>query len=196
MNFKTENGALLVSLEGRIDSANAPAVEKELNGIRAENPAETVILDCEKLQYISSAGLRVILRMKKAVPDTKLVNVGNEIYDIFEMTGFTEMMEIIRAYREISIDGCEVIGEGANGKVYRLTQDSVVKVYRNPDALPEIHRERELARRAFVLGVPTAIPYMVVRIKGGGYGSVFELLNATSFSKLLSRNEKSLRNIE
>jgi uncharacterized protein (TIGR02172 family) len=68
----------------------------------------------------------------------------------------------------------------------------VVKVYLNPDALPEILRERELARMAFIAGVPTAIPYDVVRIEGGGYGSVFELLNATSFAKLLNRNEKTV----
>ena len=195
MEYMLENGALIVSLEGRIDSTNAAAVENELTGIRAANPAETLILNCENLQYLSSAGLRVVLRAKKAVPDTKIIHVGNAVYDIFEMTGFTEMMEIQRAYREVSIEGCEVIGEGANGRVYRLAQDSVVKVYRNPNALPEIHRERELARTAFVLGVPTAIPYAVVRIREGGYGSVFELLNATSFAKLLIRGEKSLDEI-
>ena len=104
-------------------------------------------------------------------------------------------MEIRKAYRVISVEGCEVIGQGANGKVYRIDPDTIVKVYLNPDALPEIHRERELARAAFVLGVPTAIPYDVVRIEGGGYGSVFELLNATSFAKLLIRGEKTVDEI-
>ena len=105
------------------------------------------------------------------------------------MTGFTEMVDIQKAYRVISVDGCEVIGQGANGKVYRIDADTIVKVYLNPDSLPEIHRERELARAAFVLGIPTAIPYDVVRV-GDGYGSVFELLNATSFAKLIINGEK------
>jgi uncharacterized protein (TIGR02172 family) len=112
------------------------------------------------------------------------------VYNILDMTGFTDMMEVEKAYRVFSVEGCEVIGQGANGKVYRIDRDTIVKVYLNPDALPEIHRERELARTAFVVGVPTAIPYDVVRIEGGGYGSVFELLNATSFAKLLIRKEK------
>ena len=107
------------------------------------------------------------------------------------MTGFTEMMPISKAYRRISVDGCEVIGQGANGKVYRIDPDTIVKVYYNPDALPDIHRERELARTAFVLGVPTAIPYDVVRV-GEGYGSVFELLNAKSFSKLIAADPDGL----
>ena len=121
--------------------------------------------------------------------DLKIINVQPEVYEIFDMTGFTEMVDIQKAYRVISVEGCEVIGQGANGKVYRIDPDTIVKVYLNPDSLPEIHRERELARAAFVLGIPTAIPYDVVRV-GEGYGSVFELLNATSFAKLIINGEK------
>lgn len=186
---------LTIELSGHVDSANAADVEKAITAIREENLPSSIVVDCENLAYISSAGLRIILRIKKSTPDTKLVNVSSEVYEVFDMTGFTEMMEIQKAYRTISVEGCEVIGQGANGKVYRIDPDTIVKVYLNPDALPEIHRERELARAAFVLGVPTAIPYDVVRIEGGGYGSVFELLNATSFAKLLIRGEKSVDEI-
>ena len=105
------------------------------------------------------------------------------------------MMEVKKAYRVISIDNCEVIGQGANGKIYRIDRDTIVKVFLNPDSLQEIQRERELARTAFVLGVPTAIPYDVVRIESGGYGSVFELLNAKSLGNLLRDGEKSLDEI-
>jgi uncharacterized protein (TIGR02172 family) len=148
------------------------------------------VIDLDHLEYTTSAGLRIILRLKQDVDDTKIINAHPEVYNILDMTGFTDMMEVEKAYRVFSVEGCEVIGQGANGKVYRIDRDTIVKVYLNPDALPEIHRERELARTAFVVGVPTAIPYDVVRIEGGGYGSVFELLNATSFAKLLIRKEK------
>ena len=124
----------------------------------------------------------MLLRLKKAHNGFKIINCKPEVYDIFDMTGFVEMMEISKAYRELSIDGCEVIGEGANGIVYRTDPDTIVKVYKNHDALEEIHNERELARKAFVMGIPTAIPYDVVKV-GDYYGSVFELLNAKSFRK-------------
>ena len=194
MNFEHSfsDGVLTIFLAGRIDSGNAAEVERCITAIREANPAAAIVLDCEKLEYISSAGLRVILRCKKSVADTTLVNVSPEVYEIFDMTGFTEMMDVRKAYRVLSVEGCEVIGQGANGKVYRIDRDTIVKAYLNPDALPEIHRERELARTAFVLGVPTAIPYDVVRLEGGGYGSVFELLNAKSLAKLLATGEKSL----
>ena len=66
-----------------------------------------------------------------------------------------------------------------------IDRDNVVKTYKNADALSEIQHEREVARLALILGVPTAISYDVVRV-GNSYGSVFELLNAKSFSKLLA----------
>ncbi|MBR4768042.1 MAG: anti-sigma factor antagonist [Lachnospiraceae bacterium] len=191
MKFKLNQDLLTIALEGHIDSANANETEAAINEIRSANPSKAIVFDCEALQYISSAGLRIILRTLKAVPQTSLVNVSSEVYDVLEMTGFTEMMEVKKGYRVLSVEGSEVIGAGSNGKVYRIDRDTIVKVYRNPDALPEIHRERELARTAFVLGVPTAIPYDVVRIEGGGYGSVFELLNAKSYASLLDSGEKT-----
>ena len=190
--FNCSDGVLTIFLAGRIDSANAAEAEKEITGIRTANPCKTQLLDFGDLNYISSAGLRVILRCKKAVADTRLVNVNPDVYEVLDMTGFTEMMDVQKAYRILSVEGCEVIGKGANGAVYRIDRDTIVKVYLNPDSLPEIHRERELARTAFVLGVPTAIPYDVVRIEGGGYGSVFELLNAQSFAQLLNNGEMSV----
>lgn len=177
----------IIALSGRIDSTNAAQVEadiqQQLSGFSGD-----VVLDAADLAYISSAGLRVILRLKKANPSTKLVNCSSEVYEIFDMTGFTEMMSIAKAYRKLSIEGCEVIGEGANGIVYRTDPDTIVKVYKNPDSLEEIHNERELARKAFVMGIPTAIPYDVVQV-GDLYGSVFELLNAKSFAKLIRAGE-------
>ena len=191
VTMKTENGKPVVNLTGRITSANAAAVEQEISAAIGDYAGKALTIDLNDLEYISSAGLRVLLRLRKRFAGMEMVNVSSDVYEIFEMTGFTEMMPISKAYRSISVDGCEVIGQGANGKVYRIDPDTIVKVYYNPDALPDIHRERELARTAFVLGVPTAIPYDVVRV-GEGYGSVFELLNATSFSKLIAADPDGL----
>ena len=184
MDSKFENGQLTIFLAGRVDSSNASAVEAELQSMIAGNSATSLVLDAEKLEYISSAGLRIVLRLRKQYEDMKVINASAEVYDIFDMTGFTEMLTVEKAYRRMSVEGCEVIGEGANGKVYRIDPDTIVKVYLNPDSLPDIHRERELARKAFVLGIPTAISYDVVKV-GEGYGSVFELLSARSIGKRL-----------
>ena len=184
MNNKFENGVLTVYPEGNIDSNNAEEFGRELEAIRNENPSGSLVLDLDELKYISSAGLRQILRLRKKEKSLKLINVSSEIYEIFDMTGFSEMMEIEKAYRRFSVEGCEVIGEGSNGIVYRINPDTIIKVYKNPDALEDIKKERELARTALVLGINTAIPYDVVKV-GDKYGSVFELLSAKSLTKLI-----------
>ncbi|MCQ2409242.1 MAG: phosphotransferase [Clostridia bacterium] len=185
MNFKNESGKLVLFFEGRIDSYNADQRGAEIQQIIDENPHEEITFDLDQLEYISSAGLRIVLRIRKSEPTLTLINASPDVYDIFDMTGFTEMIPVVKAYRKFSIDGCEVIGAGANGVVYRLNPDTIIKVYKNPDSLPDIQRERELARKAFVLGIPTAIPYDVVKV-GDKFGSVFELLNAQPFANLIA----------
>ncbi len=182
---------MIIELRGRIDSNNAGETEKEIFNLLAGHEREELVLDAAALEYISSAGLRVILRLKKTCPDLQIVNVSSEVYEILDMTGFTEMMTVKKAYRSVSAEGCEVIGEGANGAIYRLDQDTVVKVYKNADALEEIQHEREMAKLALVLGIPTAISYDVVRV-GESYGSMFELLNARSFSQILAAQPEKL----
>ena len=178
---------MVIKLTGRIDSANAAETEAKINEQIGDYTGE-LTLDAADLEYISSAGLRVILRLKKANSTTNVINCNSEVYEIFDMTGFTEMMDISKAYRKLSVEGCEVIGEGANGIVYRTDPDTIVKVYKNPNSLDEIHNERELARKAFIMGIPTAIPYDVVQV-GDLYGSVFELLNAKPFNTLIIEGE-------
>lgn len=182
MNSKFENNELTIFAQGNIDTSNAEQFGEEFAKIRAQHPDCPLVLDCDALDYISSAGLRQILKIKKGNPNFKIVNTNTEIYSVFEMTGFSEMMEIHKAFRKIDVSGCEKIGEGSNGIVYRLNADTIIKVYKNSDALDDIKRERELARTALVMGINTAISYDVVKV-GDKYGSVFEMLNNKSITK-------------
>lgn len=191
IEFRTDKDILYINLTGRIDATNAADVESVISEIRNANTGMHTVLDADTLEYISSAGLRVILRLRKEEPQLAIINVSPEVYDVFEMTGFTEMMTVEKTYPRISLDGCEFIAKGANGAVYRYDDETIVKQYFNRDALPEIMQERENSRRAFVLGVNTAIPYGIVRI-GDGYGSLTELLNATSVTKLIRANKEDL----
>ena len=95
--------ALTVKVEGRVDSTNAPTLESEILSLIDANPCDKVVLDAENLEYISSAGLRVVLKVKKLKPNCEIVNVNNDVYEIFEMTGFTEMMTIEKAYPRRSL---------------------------------------------------------------------------------------------
>ena len=115
----TKKNETCLALSGRIDSSNAAAAEQEIASLLDGYAGAALTIDADALEYISSAGLRVLLRLRKRYADLEIVNVRSEVYEIFEMTGFTEMMRIAKAYRRISVEGCEVIGRGANGEVYR-----------------------------------------------------------------------------
>lgn len=184
MNSKLENGVLTIYPEGRVDTNNANQVQEELNNILEANEYTELVINMDRLDYISSAGLRVILKLKKNNDNLKLTEVIPEVYEVLETTGFTEMMDIEKGYRHFSSEGWEKIGEGANGIVYRTDPETVVKYFKNSNALPEIERERKLAREAFVHGIPTAIPYDVIKVDDS-YGTVYELLNAKSLAKIL-----------
>ena len=187
VTYRIDKNILYIALEGRIDASNAAQAEEKIFGIKNENPGKHTVVDADNLEYISSAGLRVILKLRKEEPKLAIINVAPDVYEVFDMTGFTDMVTVEKAYQRMSVEGCEFIAKGANGAVYRYDDETIVKTYFAKDALPEIKQERENARRAFVLGINTAIPYGIVRV-GDGYGTVTELLNATSVTKLIRQN--------
>ena len=187
ITYRIDKDILYIAIEGRIDAGNAASAEEKIFAIKNENPGKHTVIDADALEYISSAGLRVILRLRKEEPKLAIINVASDVYEVFDMTGFTDMVTVEKAYQRMSVEGCEFIAKGANGAVYRYNDETILKTYFAKDALPEIKQERENARRAFVLGINTAIPYGIVRV-GDGYGTVTELLNATSVTKLIRNN--------
>ena len=191
ITYRIDKKILYIAVEGKVDASNAADVEKQIFEIKNHNPEHHLVIDAEKLEYISSTGLRVILKLRKAAPKMAIINVIPEVYEVFDMTGFTDMITIEKAYRRMSVEGCEFIAQGANGAVYRYDDETILKTYFAKDALPEIRQERENARKAFVLGVNTAIPYGIVRV-GDGYGTVTELLNAQSVSRMICKDPRNL----
>ena len=93
---KNLNGtALEIALEGRLDTMTAPELEAELN--QTMGGADSLTLDFSKLDYISSAGLRVLLTAHKAMAakgGMKIRNVNEVVQEVFEVTGFADILTI------------------------------------------------------------------------------------------------------
>lgn len=96
-----------------------------------------------------------------------------------------------KKYRELSVDGCPIIGKGAKGTVYRYDDELIVKVYNEKNIFKDIERENYLAKQAFIAGIPTAISFGIVAV-GEKYGSMFELLNANTVSALIASNPENI----
>ena len=95
INKNVEGALMTISLEGRLDTTTAPQLEAELKN--SINGIQSLIMDFEKLEYLSSAGLRVLLSAQKVMnKQGKMVihNVNDTIQEIFEITGFSDILTI------------------------------------------------------------------------------------------------------
>lgn len=97
-NISNQN--LIISLSGRLDTITSPQLEEEINR-NSFDEIETVTLNMRELEYISSAGLRVVLKLHKKMTaqggQLKLINVNDMIMEIFTMTGMDSFLEIDKA---------------------------------------------------------------------------------------------------
>ncbi len=192
MEYKLEKDVLTISIEGELNSVNSESVGEEIDKIIEDKTFKSLVLDFDKVSYISSAGLRIILKLKQRYDDFSVINASLEVYDVFQMTGFTSMMSIKKALRKIDLTGAEIIGDGFFSTVYRLNKDTIVKVFNRTSDTDQIERELRLAKEAFVLGVPTAISFDVVKV-GDKMGVCFEMLDCMSLKTALL-TEKSKYN--
>lgn len=93
INLNKDNDKLIISLEGRLDTNTSPELESEYKKLDEKN----IVLDLKELDYISSAGLRVLLTMQKDMNKKgtlEIINVCDAVSDIFEVTGFNDILNI------------------------------------------------------------------------------------------------------
>lgn len=186
-SFSPENSKPVIRCAGRVDSENSSEFAGKLDECFEEYPGDGLILDLEKLEYISSAGLRVLLNIKKRNRSIEIINTSPDVYDIFETTGFVQLFSVSKKMKNVSVEGCEIIAQGAGGSVYRLDKDTIIKVFLPGESLSVVQQERNTAQKAFLKGIPTAISYDVVRV-GDSYGILYEMLKAQSMSKVLQED--------
>ena len=179
MRNKIENEILTLFFEGELNSYNSDNIEKEIEKTIEGISFKTLILDFEALHYISSAGLRIVLKLKQKYDDVIIDNASLEVYDVLSMTGFVNIMTVKKALKRVYISGAEVIGEGFYSTVYRVDKDTIIKVFNRTSDEDQIERELKLAKQAFVLGIPTAISYDIVKVDDK-LGVRFEMLDCMS----------------
>ena len=188
---------LVYKLPKRIDATNSDAVLKDINEKIAESDYSSVNFDANELEYISSAGLRVLLSIKKKTGNNVLVtDVSKEVYEIFDVTGFNQLLNVKKKMREVSVEGCKIIGTGFCGTVYRLDAETIIKVFESKgrDNIAAIENEKKMAQLALINGVPTAISYDIVKV-GEYYGAVYELLDARNFNDIIKKEPERVEEI-
>ena len=206
----TRNGdEVIISFAGRLDTGTSAEVGAEINNAlnrlteaTGETPFTQVTMDASQMEYISSSGLRILLSLSKRYKGFRVKDVQPQVYDVLDTTGFTKILTVERSMRRMIIDGCQLIGVGGVGTVYRLNGDTIIKVFREGTTLDEVRREITMSKEAFVLGMPTAISFDIVKVKRPTpgpetsetdcYGLVYELLNAETLSSVVKQHPEQL----
>ena len=192
LQFTNNEGHAIITLCGRLDTSSAMQTQTEINQfLSAQSPILSVTVNAAELEYVSSSGLRILLSLTKQYKNFKLVEVNADVYDVLNMTGFVKIMCIERALRQMSIEGCEILGVGGVGTVYRYNDDTIIKVFRDGTTIDEVRNEITMSKEAFVMGMPTAISFDIVKV-GAQYGLVYELLHADTLSSLITHHPERI----
>lgn len=176
--------ALVLAVTGIVNAGNATDFFDSISQERQKAPNKSVTLDFGAVEYLTSAGLRALLRLHHS-SSIRIINAQPSVMEILETTGFTKMMSVEQRLREVSIDGAKLVGRGANGEVYQLPDETVVKLFTPDTPLAVVRHERELAQQSLIQGIPTAIAYDIVTC-GDRYGTVYEVVNSKPLSRFFS----------
>ena len=101
MKFELKENVLTLYLEGELNSYNADNIEKEIDNTLKDQKFDKLVLDFSHISYISSAGLRIMLKLKQTYGNVSIIETTLEVYDIFNMTGFTNIMDIKKGLKRV-----------------------------------------------------------------------------------------------
>jgi len=179
-----------IGVKGRIDSSNAEDFSDRVLSLQANLPHKRVELDFSELEYISSAGLRVLLKLQKNEKEKiKITEAVETVYKVLDSTGFNRIFDVRAKVREFPVDGLEEIARGATGVVYRVDDDTILKLYSPGNPISFAEEEQMKAKNALIAGVPTAISYEIVKC-AGSYGVVFEMVKADTAAAIIMADSK------
>lgn len=186
MNTRINNDLIIVELPGRIDSGNALDIEKELYEIAEQSPGKNLCLNAEHMEYISSAGLRILLKFQKAGLLESLGNVTQNVYSILDNTGFIGILNVKKLAAKYDFNHNSLIGKDSYGKLYKADSENVIRVYDSHVDPSDIDMGFECAKVMMNSPVSCAIPYDVVTTDNGK-GCLYSVEDFTSVSHLITK---------
>ncbi len=193
LKWDEDQRTLYVAFSGRLDATIAERHEQKLFRALEHKENDTCIIDAEKLGYISSGGLRLILDIKKLCDDTRIINVSLDIYDILSMTGFTKFLPVERRIREVKLPApTMLLCKESDGDVFRSTDDMVVKIF-NPDiTYDHVQKELQLTKAAITHGIPAPIAFEIVKCENR-YGVISEKIYGETLADLWEKHPDSMQ---
>lgn len=190
--IRAVDGVLTVPVPARLTERTVPELDARL----VWDDVVEAIFDFAGCGFVSSAGIRCVLaahhRMRESGGRVRVTNLAGDVAGVFEVTGLANILHLEhvgaaeRPTREISIDGIEPFSAGVCGECFRIGPEKIVKLYRDGVSPAVAEQEKRLARKAFIMGIPTAISFDMVSCRGR-VGVEYEMLDAELFSEVIRR---------
>ncbi|MBP3746693.1 MAG: phosphotransferase [Ruminococcus sp.] len=188
MDFSTANHKLTIYLKGSLDSAHSDRIEKSVREICDDNIGLPLVFDMYRVDYISTEGIRTLLRFRNSEDEKiNVINVSNNLYELFMAGGSGDMFEIRRKPRTLSLKGLKLEASSDSIKLYRVDEYFWLKVNLKKNTIDDIDNENIIARSAFINGIPTEIAYEIVYTEEG-CGQLYELSDAHMLAAALYLN--------
>lgn len=181
--IEKKDDQIILGFSGRIDTSNSTETENETEKILSEGNYNNVTIDMDELEYISSSGLRVLLKIAKKYK-LKLTNVSADVYEVMDTVGFDQIMTIEKKLRFVSTKGLKELGKGSTGAVYQLDEDRVIKALYPFESLDYVKYEREKSHKVFMLGLPVAVVFDIVKTDDN-YGIIYEMFAGNSLANMI-----------
>ena len=173
MKHEINGSTLTIYLEGRFDTNTVQTQEGEIASlVRADN-YDKIIIDAENLDYISSSGLRVFLKIGKFCNNCEVIKVKPEVYEIFSVTGFTDVLKVRKARRTVSVEGMDIARRDDDGDVYELSDTEVLKVYKQGLNDEYVDNDKLNVNKLLQSNMPVMAVSETVQIDDGRIGVIF-----------------------
>ena len=137
--------AKVYELKGEIDSFNAKEFEEDL--LKAFEENGELLLDASQLEYMSSSGIRALVKLSRLQGEIRIDNVNDAMFSIFYSSGLTEIFKINREMVKMENNNWDVAGVGASGTVYKINNDTAIKVYKEGTKFEYVNQEESLQDR-------------------------------------------------
>lgn len=182
---RMDNGSYLCKLTGHLTGERSRAFRQKTESFYKKYSSVHVIFDCKTLAWIDMDGISVLADLRDSGKQFVLRNLNADCRVLFKIEGFEEYMEEGDKLPKIDLSGCEKINEGAEGVIYRVSDEMVAKTFKKDPDYYDIVRRRIAQKNALIAGVPAPFSFGYAEYDGK-IVTLMELINARPLLQIIS----------
>ena len=185
-----DDSTYICHLAGHLIGARNSVFRQGIEHLYETHGDVLVIFECSTLAWIDMEGINVLADLKAAGRRFVLKNLNADCRVLFKVEGFEENLEGEDKLPKIDLIGCEIINEGANGIIYRVSNEVVAKSFKDEPDYYDIIRRRHALKNALICGVPAPISFGYAEYDGK-IVTLMELINSRSVMQIIASEEYS-----